>query len=83
NLYGPTETTVAARARRTTAGDADEVIVPIGVAYPSRSVAVFDGDGKLLSGENKYVLHFEKGKLPPANAFWSITMYDMDGFQVP
>ncbi len=54
--------------------------LPEDAVYPT---AVFDGDGKLLSGENKYVLHFEKGKLPPANAFWSITMYDMDGFQVP
>jgi hypothetical protein len=47
------------------------------------SVSFVDGDGKPLSGTNKYVLHFDKGKLPPANAFWSITMYDKDGFQVP
>lgn len=48
--------------------------------YPT---AFVDGKGKPLTGANKYVLHFEKGKTPPADAFWSITMYDQDGFQVP
>ena len=48
--------------------------------YP---VAFIDGDGNTLTGANKYVLHFDKGQTPPANAFWSVTMYDKDGFQVP
>ena len=38
---------------------------------------------KKYSGANKYVAHFNKGELPPANAFWSITMYDKDYFFVP
>ena len=38
---------------------------------------------KKYSGANKYVAHFKKGELPPANAFWSITMYDKDYFFVP
>ena len=41
-----------------------------------------DETGRPLDGSNKYVLHFEKGAAPPANAFWSITLYDSDGFQV-
>jgi hypothetical protein len=38
---------------------------------------------KKYSGANKYVVTFKKGELPPANAFWSITMYDKDYFFVP
>jgi hypothetical protein len=41
-----------------------------------------DDQGKPLDGANKYVLHFDKGKAPPVNAFWSITLYDPEGFQV-
>lgn len=41
-----------------------------------------DSEGKPLDGAHKYVLHFEKGHTPPVNAFWSITLYDSDGFQV-
>jgi hypothetical protein len=33
-------------------------------------------------GANKYVMHFEKGQLPPAKAFWSLTMYDSEYFFV-
>jgi hypothetical protein len=41
-----------------------------------------DETGKPLDGANKYTLHFDKGSTPPANAFWSVTLYDVDGFQV-
>lgn len=41
-----------------------------------------DSEGMPLDGANKYVLHFEKGTTPPVNAFWSITLYDNEGFQV-
>ncbi len=27
-------------------------------------------------------MHFDADKLPPAFAFWSVTMYDAEGFQV-
>jgi hypothetical protein len=35
------------------------------------------------SAKHKYVIRFEKGQLPPAEAFWSLTMYDSDFFFVP
>jgi hypothetical protein len=41
-----------------------------------------DESGKPLDGASNYTIHFEKGTAPPANAFWSITLYDRDGFQV-
>jgi hypothetical protein len=41
-----------------------------------------DEAGRPLDGANKYALHFEKGETPPVNAFWSVTLYDADGFQV-
>jgi hypothetical protein len=41
-----------------------------------------DHEGKPLSGVNRYVFHFDKGELPPAGAFWSVTMYDPDGYFV-
>lgn len=34
-------------------------------------------DGQPLSGDKTYVIRFEKGQLPPAKAFWSITMYNL------
>jgi hypothetical protein len=41
-----------------------------------------DSDGEPTTGEQNYVLHFDAGKLPPVAAFWSITMYDSEGYQV-
>lgn len=41
-----------------------------------------DEAGRPLDGTSKYTINFEKGAAPPVNAFWSITLYDSDGFQV-
>ena len=43
-----------------------------------------DADGHEYDGASKkYVMHFDKGQMPPVNGFWSLTMYDKDYFFVP
>jgi hypothetical protein len=34
------------------------------------------------NGANKYVLHFDKGQMPPVDGFWSVTMYNAQYFFV-
>jgi hypothetical protein len=53
--------------------------LPEDAIYP---LNLFDDTGKPLDGANKYTIHFDKGATPSVNAFWSITLYDGDGFQV-
>lgn len=40
------------------------------------AVARQDADGREFNGRFQYVVHFDKGQLPPANAFWSLSLYD-------
>jgi hypothetical protein len=54
--------------------------LPEDAIYP---VSYFDADGEPYHGSKAYVLHFDADALPPAIAFWSLTMYEEDGFQVP
>ncbi len=51
--------------------------LPEDAIYP---INLADADGKPLDGANRYVLHFEKTEIPPAEAFWSLTLYDQQGF---
>jgi hypothetical protein len=44
--------------------------------------ATRDGSGKRLSGEHTYRLHFPAGRLPPGDAFWSLTATDTAGYMV-
>lgn len=53
--------------------------LPEDAIYPMN---LADSNGRPLDGTHAYTVHFEKNELPPADAFWSITLYDMDGFQV-
>ncbi|MGZ8416557.1 MAG: DUF1254 domain-containing protein [Methyloceanibacter sp.] len=53
--------------------------LPEDAIYP---LNLADSEGKPLDGGNTYTLHFDKEQTPPVQAFWSITLYDNDGFQV-
>jgi hypothetical protein len=53
--------------------------VPEDAIYP---LNLADDTGKPLDGANAYTIHFDKDATPPSQAFWSVTLYDSDGFQV-
>src|SRR5580692_1958397 len=52
----------------------EDAICPINLA---------DDTGKPVDGAHRYVLHFESSAIPPADAFWSVTLHDAEGYQVP
>jgi hypothetical protein len=56
--------------------------LPADAFYP---IARFDGEGKLLNGANRYVMHFSASELPPINprGFWPLSTYDKEYFLVP
>jgi hypothetical protein len=53
--------------------------LPEDAVYP---LNLADETGKPLDGTSNYSIHFDKDATPPANAFWSITLYDAKGYQV-
>ena len=55
------------------ANQPEDAIYPLNLA---------DSAGQALDGVNSYTIHFDKGQTPPTDAFWSITLYDNEGFQV-
>ncbi|MES2707760.1 MAG: DUF1254 domain-containing protein [Verrucomicrobiota bacterium] len=42
--------------------------------YPMYGI---DADGQRMDGSQRYFIRFAPGQLPPVNAFWSLTMYEM------
>lgn len=45
---------------------------------------VTSDDGAVLNAMNDYVIKMTKDELPPSNAFWSLTLYDLErGFFIP
>jgi hypothetical protein len=61
------------------------VFGPIGqpaqeAVYP----AIATADGTPMNAQNDYVIRMSKEEMPPANAFWSFTLYDTEnGFFLP
>jgi hypothetical protein len=58
------------------------MVATLGIYGNAKQEAIYlpyftDADGKKLEGPNRYTLRFASGQLPPVNAFWSLTMYDM------
>ncbi|HZP71077.1 MAG TPA: DUF1254 domain-containing protein [Pseudolabrys sp.] len=53
--------------------------LPEDAVYP---LNLGDESGRPLDGANKYTIRFARDAMPPAGAFWSITLYDPEGFQV-
>ncbi len=53
---------------------------PEDAIYP---VSEADAEGKPYDGASHYVMHFDKGQMPPVEGFWSLTMYDEHYFFVP
>ena len=54
----------------------------LGIYGNSKQEAIYlayyvDADGKKADGANKYTVHFAPDQLPPVNAFWSLTMYEL------
>jgi hypothetical protein len=60
----------------------------IGLGAPRSDISLYplaqtDRTLAPLTGDKDYVLHVPAGELPPVDAFWSLTLYDLDGFFVP
>jgi len=53
---------------------------PEDAVYP---MSVVDAEGNSLDAASKYTLRFKKDEIPPVEAFWSLTLYDENGFPVP
>jgi hypothetical protein len=57
----------------------------LGANLPEDAIYPFnlaDEAGKPLDGAKKYTVHFDKGATPPVDAFWSVTLYDPQGFPI-
>ena len=64
---------------------ADIAVAGLGANTPDEAVypiALTDQNGALLNSARKYTITFAPGNLPPQKGFWSLTMYDINGYLV-
>ena len=52
-------------------------IIPADAVYASTAN---DVSGSALDGTNTYLIHIPPGQTPPVHGFWSVTVYDENGF---
>lgn len=60
--------------------------IGLGALVPTEAIYPFtqtDRSLAPLTGSKRYTMHIPKGRLPPARAFWSLTLYDQAGYLVP
>ena len=58
---------------------------PIGLpAHQAVYPGIVAADGQPLNAQHDYVIRMSKDQMPPAKAFWSVTLYDSkNGFLIP
>jgi hypothetical protein len=61
------------------------IVGPVGQpAKEAMYPAISTSDGNPMNAQNDYVIRMTADELPPANAFWSLTLYDeVNGFFIP
>lgn len=60
-------------------------VTGLGANLPADAIhpnAFTDAEGKPLNGAHRYRIHFARDQTPPAEAFWSLTVYDAHSFLV-
>jgi len=67
-------------------GRARTAYLGLGALATSEAVyaaAHYDAVQEPLDGNRRYVMRFDAADMPPADAFWSVTLYDSDRFLYP
>jgi hypothetical protein len=56
------------------------LVALIGLGANLPEDAIYPATVTQLDGTKNYVIHFDKGEMPPARAFWSLTLYNESQF---
>lgn len=60
-------------------------LIGLGINVPEDAVYPFtdtDIEGQAYDGSQRYVMHFTKDELPPVRGFWSLSIYDHEGYMI-